>query len=269
MGFIYASERRGDFAHPIRAIGSTAQTAFPLSNALDYRHPYQQARCTANTSGTTYIGVDLGYSPASIAAVVVGNVNVASIQIEANATDASWGTSGTASHSSADPLTVTQDSLTGRYNYFYQPSGWTSNNRYVAVVSRTATETDNSNVFAVGYILVLTNTTTLSTPLADPIDAAAIEPILTADGYGGADHTLSVGETRAEITLAQSVSASDNDSEILTLFRQNGESGDLCWYWNNSDTSQVYVVRRRGRAALTYTGPNSRRVAGVVLREQI
>lgn len=264
MGFIYASERRGDFAHPIRAIGSTAQTAFPLSNVLDYRHPYKQARCTANTSGTTYIGVDLGTSPSAISAIVVGNVNVASVKIQAHSAD-SW---GTPSHDSG-ALTVAKDDLTGRYNYFYQPSSWTSNNRYIRVLSNTATETDGTNVLAVGYILVLTNTTTLSTPLADPIDAAPIEPILTADGYGGADHTLSVGETRAEITLAQSVSASDNDSEILTLFRQNGESGDLVWYWNNSDTSQVYVVRRRGRAALTYTGPNSRRVAGVVLREQI
>jgi hypothetical protein len=47
------------------------------------------------------------------------------------------------------------------------------------------------------------------------------------------------------------------------------EAGQFVFWMNDGDTSQVYVVRRRGRAGLTYIGPNARRVAGITLREQV
>lgn len=263
MGFKIASERAGHWKRPIRTIGSTAQTAFPQTNILDPAHPYRQARATGNTSTTTYFGLDFGaaFTPA---AIIVGNVNLASIKIQGNATD-SWGSPGRDSGA----LTVTEDPLTGRYNYVYEPSSWTTNTRYIRVVSNTATETDSTDVFAVGYLLVLTTFTELTTPLADPIDLAPIEPILSADGYGGADHTLAVGETRAEIGIAQSLFASAQESEVLTLLRREGEAGQFVMWLNDGDQSQVYVVRRRGRGAVTITGPNSRRVSSLLLREQV
>lgn len=263
MGFKIASERGGHFAAPIRTIGSTAQSAFPQSNLTEWWAPYRQARATGNTSGTTYFGLDFGaaFTPA---AIIVGNVNVASIKIQGHTAD-SWGSPTRDSGA----LTVAQDPLTGRYNYIYQPSSWTTGTRYLRVVSNTNTATDSTDVFAVGYMLVVTTLSELSTPLADPIGLTPTEAVLSQELSGGGDDTVGIGRVRANISIAQSVFAADNDSEILTFLRREGRAGAFVFYMNDSDTSQVYVCKRTTEAGLTMTGPNSRSLAPVALRELI
>jgi hypothetical protein len=264
VGFKIASERAGHWQRPIRAVGSTAQTGFPASNILDPSHPYQQARATANTSGTTYFAADFGaaFTPA---AIIVGGLTVASIKIQGSADNSTWPASGRDSGA----LTVPQDPLTGRYNYVYQPSGWTTNTRYIRAVSNTSDTVDGSGVFGCAYILALGTFPELTAPLADPVDLAPIEPAMAGDGIGGADHSIAVGEIRAEITIAQSLFASAQESEVLTLLRREGEVGRMAFWLNDGDASQVDIVRRRGRSSVTITGPNSRRVGGISLREQV
>lgn len=263
MGFKVAYERAGHFATPIRTIGSTAQAAFPQSNLTEWWAPYRQARAASNVSGTTYFGLDFGaaFTPA---AIIVGNVNVASIKIQGNATD-SWGSPGRDSGA----LTVTEDPLTGRYNYIYEPSSWTTNTRYIRVVSNTATETDGTDVFAVGYILVLTTLSALTTPLADPIGFQPTEAVLSQELSGGGDDTVTIGRVRANISIAQSLFASAQESEVLGLLRQNGRAGAMVFFMDDGDTSQVYVCRRANDATVSLTGYNARQLTPVQLRELI
>lgn len=263
MGFKISSERAGHFARPISTIGSTAQTGFPQSNLPDYLHPYRPVRSTAAASTSLYFGLDFG-ADVSIAAIIALNVNVTKVKFQAHSSD-SW---GTPSHTSSE-LTVTKDSLTNRYNYIYEPSSWTSNTRFVRVVpSGSFSVTDGTGVLSCGALLVVTTLTTLTTPLADPLTATPVEPVLSVQYTGGATDAIKVGETCARIDIAQSVTSSSNDSEILDLLATNGEAGAFVFFWNNSDTSQVYIVKRQGTAGLTYTGPNARRVNGLTLVEQ-
>lgn len=263
MAFRIASERAGHFKSPVRTIGSTAQTAYPLANITDYLHPYRQYRSTAAASTSIYCGLDFGAAFA-VDAVIVGNVNVASIKIQGHTAD-SWGSPTRDSGA----LTVAQDAYTGRCNYFYAPSGWTSGTRYIRVVANTSTTTDESGVFAVGYLLVLSGSTTLTIPFADPVDRTPVEPVIVSDLVGGGDGTVTVGQTRAEILLAQSLFDASSETEAATLLRREGEGGVFAFYVNNNNTSEVYVCRRRGRASVTATGPNGRRVSGMLWREQV
>lgn len=263
MGFKIASERAGHFKEPVRTIGSAAQSLFPTTSIYDYLHPYRQARATANTSGTTYFGLDFGatFTPA---AIIVGNVNVNSIKIQGNATD-SWGTPSRDSGA----LTVPQDPLTGRYNYIYEPSSWSTNTRYLRVVSNTGTTTDGTGVFALGYMLALGTLTTLATPFTDPLDEAPLEATLANDLVGGSSEVVTIGKVRAEFQLAQSAFPNDNDAEIYALLRREGEGGAFVLFQNNNDRSRVYVVHRRGRSAISHLSPNLRRVSGILLQEYV
>lgn len=263
MGFKIASERAGHFATPIRTIGSAVQANFPLSNLAEWWAPYRTVRATGNTSGTTYFGLDFGAAFTPVA-IIVGNVNVASIKIQGNATD-SWGSPSRDSGA----LTVAQDPLTGRYNYIYEPSSWTTNTRYLRVVSNTATETDSTDVLSVGYMLVLTTLTSYTTPFADPLGLSPSEAVLSTELSGGGDDTVSIGRVRANISIAQSLFASAQESEVLGLLRQNGRSGAFVLYLDDGDTSQVYIVKRSSDAGITITGPNSRSLSPVPLRELI
>ena len=102
MGFRIGSERAGHWRRPIRAIGSSAQSAFPATNVLEPQHPYRQARTSSTLATTSYFGVDLG-ATGTVTAVIVGNVNVASVQVQAHSLD-TW-TSPT--HTSGEELTDT------------------------------------------------------------------------------------------------------------------------------------------------------------------
>ena len=264
MSFKIASERAGHFAAPIRTIGSTAQTAFPQSNLTEWWAPYRQARAASNVSGTTYFGLDFGaaFTPA---AIIVGNVNVASIKIQGSADNITWPASGRDSGA----LTVTEDPLTGRYNYIYEPSSWTTNTRYLRVVSNTNSETDSTDVFAVGYMLALTTLAAVTTPLSDPLVLQPTEATLQQELSGGGDDSVSVGRRRANFQLAQSAFASAQESEVLTILRRDGLAGPMVLFFNNGDQSKVYVVRRVSPGSLTYTGANSRALAPISLRELI
>lgn len=261
VGFKLSSERGGEWLRPVRTIGSTAQTAYPQRNILDVASPLKPARTSAAASTSTYFGVDFG-AAVSIDAVLVGGLSVASIKIQANTAD-SWGTPTRDSGA----LTVAQDDVTGRYNYFYEPSGWTSGTRYVRVVSNTSSTVDSSGTFGVGYLLVLGTVTELVTPLADPVDLTPAEAVLSGEAIGGADDTIAVGNRRAIVSIAQSASSASNDSEILDFLRVNGQAGRFVWYMNDGDRSQAYVMRRRGQNSLTLAGPNLRRVGAITLVE--
>lgn len=267
MGFIITGRRSGAFIEPVATIGSTAQAAFPQRNLTEWHRPYVQARSTgAPVSGTTHFGLDYG-TTRPIAAVALLNVSVASVKIQANATD-SWGSPT----NDSGALTVPRDRLTQRYNYFYRPgAAWNSATRYLRVVANTTTVNaeDGSGVFAVGALVGLGTAAELVTPLADPIDLEPVEAVLDGITSGGSDDTLAVGETRAEITIAQSLLAATEEAEILDLLSKNGQAGVFCFFRNDGDPSQVYFVRRVGRGKLTITGPNSRRVDAITLRELI
>lgn len=261
MGFKIASERGGDWLAPVRTIGTAAQAAFPQRNILDVASPLNPARTSVAASTSTYFGLDFG-AAVSIDAVLVGGLSVASIKIQAHTAD-SWGTPTRDSGA----LTVAQDDVTGRYNHFYEPTGWTSGTRYVRVVSNTATTVDDTGTFGVGYMLVLGSVTELNTPLADPVDLTPSEAVLAGEAIGGADDTIAVGNRRAIISIAQSASSASYDSEILEFLRVNGQAGRFVWYMNDSDRSQAYVMRRRGANGLTIAGPNLRRVPSITLAE--
>lgn len=265
MGMIYASERRGDFIAAIGTIQNAApQAAFPARNITEWWRPYVQARSVgAPVSGTTYFGVDHGFAP-TIVAVAISNVSVSSIKIQAHSSD-SWGSPTRDSGA----LTVAQDPLTGRYNYFYRPSGWTSGTRFLRAVANTTSVVDGSGVFALGSIVAFSAITETSIPLADPIEPNPIDASLEGLTMGGRDDTIRVGEDRAEIAIGQSLFSSDHDAEILSLLRRDGRSGALLWHINDGLPAQTYFMRRASRAAFAWTGPNSRRVDSILLRELI
>jgi hypothetical protein len=263
MGFKVASYRGGHFATPIRTIGSTAQSAFPLTNLAEWYKPYRQARCDANVSGTTYMGLDFG-ADISIAAIIALNINLSSIKFQTT-NDNNWASIDNNSNS----LPVSQDPLTGRYNIIYQPSAWDTNTRYVRILSDTNTETDGSDVMAVGSLLVVTTLSELVTPLADPIVKTPTETVLKTELSGGGVDLVCIGDARANITVGQTFFPASGESEVLTFLRREGLGGPFVWYMNDNNTSQVYVCSRADVVGLSVTGPNSRSISGLALREFI
>lgn len=260
MGNVITS---ASFATPTSYIKLNENGAFPASNIGAYTKPYRTWKGTDCVSGSTYVGAYYS-TPAALVGVLLDNINVASIKIQAHTSD-SWG----APDYDSGALTVSKDPWDSRYKVILIGDGTTpyATKSYWRVVTNTSTPVSGS-VMSLGGWLGLTAVTTWDTNPGFPYEVTPCQGILTNDDFASeADEPVELGNRYAVLTLNQSVMPLAMKSTLGTVLSTYSPATPFVFFRNNSDTSEVYIVHRVGRAKIALAGPNHYQLEGLTMRE--
>ena len=251
------------FATPSTFLADGTATGYSASDVGDYMHPYRVWRGSGViTSGTSYIGIDLGAAQ-TIVAAYVDNINTTSVKVE-SATSAAW--AGLTTEATA---TVSQDPTDGRYKLFQLINSGTGRSRqFWRVLANSSSTTDSSPAMRVGGLTLVTALTTLTSNPGMPLDAVSVTAVQPTQMAGGGDEVSGLGNPYAVLTFSQSILSrtSANETEFFSWARP-GQHVPVLIYINASDTSRAYMCRRVGDVALSTPGPGHYSYSGLTFKE--
>jgi len=111
------------FITPSAITAKTANASYPVTNVNDYTHPQRTYKATA-VNADQWIKFDLGATPPAVAAIVIDNTNVSSLEIRAHASDLgdTAGTWDSGASYRPTAYTVSTDPVDGRYKLYVAPA---------------------------------------------------------------------------------------------------------------------------------------------------
>lgn len=242
------------FATPAAYIANATNASYPAANVGLLTRPRRVWKSTGNSSGTTYVGLDLGASPPTVVAAAVINVNLASIKIQAD-DDVAF---GSIDHDSG-ALTVTQNPLSGMYNRYY--GGISANPRYWRVLSNTGTTTDGDSVMSLGIFVLLTAVSAWANNMAITRSVGIREA-----GSSDDDSVVRVGLPYSRLSLSAQVAEPSMADTLLPLDRQQGRSGPILFFVGGSDNSEVDICHLAATISIEQPMTNYRSIGGVILK---
>lgn len=218
---------------------STEDATYVAANIKTPQRPFLPWRTTA--LGDQYAVIDF-LSAKTLGLIEIANVNVATIRIQGNASDA-W-----ASPSYSVDLAVGQNPLTGRYQHAYLPSGFSY--RYMRVFIPDQVPLDGAAYYSVGGVWAGTSLQPPVNFLAD-IEVGAEWPILEVSPPTGAWIQQSrAGEPYVRMTLRRiarverlTPMVGDRLNDWLVLDRQMRAAAPFALFMNAGDAAQGYVVQ--------------------------
>lgn len=252
---------------PSAYVSSTAGTDTPASNIGAYTHPYRPYRSAGTipaTGGTTiYVGLDFGSNVSmSSGAFFIDNINITAGTFQV-ATDAAF-TAGVVSAA----VTFSQDPVDGRYKAWIPTTSFGSK-RYARVYAANNTTTDGSTKLMVGSMVGVAAYDTwdhnINASYGEEFEEAFRE---NSDFAGGGEEPIILGNPRAIIVMqSQYADRSTMRSQLLKVQRYGARP--FLFYYNGSDTSQAYIVRRIQRTSLSTNSPTTLEGVSFVFREVV
>lgn len=252
------------FATPVAysASGSLSTTYYPLSNVTDYTHPHRTWKCSTATSGTSYIALNFG-AATSLVALVIDNINLAAVKVQYSTDGSSW-------TDTPGATTISQDVADGRYKAYVALSTWSY--QYIRVLANTSTTTDGASYMTVGTLLPITAITTLTQNFSgDFIRTSSTAVDLNEDFTSGTWSPIKLGERTATITLSGRIQSNSTAvvGDMFTMAGTYHAAYPFVFYRNQSNTQEVYIVRRMADVQIAQPGPNHITVGQMVLREVV
>lgn len=243
---------------PFTPTASTSASGYPATNLSVYGHTKRHWRSTVTTETT----IVFNYAAAkSIVGIVLSDVNFTACYIQACATDSWPGTYRLPAVSGN--LTVSKDERTQRYNIFIPA---TFNLQYSRLVITSQTPTDGAAYFRIGTAVHLNTVLTLTANPFLPYEYSADEKTVTNEFESGGYEVVNLGDLIWEGAFSWTYLNATNEGEIWTI---NGlkKDANLIFYENISDTSKVYLCRRRSVIEVSELSVDVRRIPTVTLRE--
>lgn len=234
---------------------SSVDSAYPLSNIAVYDHLKWQWRSLVSTQVT--ITRDFGTAQ-TLNAVMLNDVNFASVYIEGSANNSTWPFS--------QSFTVSKDERVQRYKLYAALTGF--NYRYLRIRMPAQTPTDGLTVFRMGTLVCLNTVLTMSENPDYPYDYSADEKMKTTEFESGGYEDINLGDIYWEGSFGFKTYAQTNEADFWTL-NSLKKNAFLVFYENNADTSKAYLCKRRTAISVSWTLPQYSDIQTLKFREAI
>ena len=196
----------------------------------------------ADVTATDYLQVINFGAAQSVEGIALLNVNFDHVQIQGHASDA-WGAPSYAGSS----LAVSQNPYTGRYNIFIPLTAWNYQYMRLYIPAGTVEVGTSNSEWQIGTMVVMSSATALATNMSYGVSQGADE---VTEEIGGDIASISNVMGWEGTVSFDSRSKADYQAAILALGRMS-KSQPVLFYYNDGDTSEVYLCYRQDAYRLT------------------
>ena len=253
-----------DYADLSTVTATTANASFPATNTGTTLQPYALYKGTAAVSTAEALVFDMA-TATSLDAVVLDNVNMGTVVIQGHATD-SW---GAPSYDSGNVL-VSQDARDGRYKLYHTLVGTgfdSTGYRFLRVQAGASATVDDETTFNVGSVAAVKTITTWTYNPNNPFEYTFQQAVDPGEKASGGVEPSSLGNPYVTLSLTGSPFPTSMEDTPINALMRHGQHRAVMFFYNQSDTSEVYQCVRSATVRVRKAGPNHIEVTGIVLRE--
>jgi hypothetical protein len=161
-------------------------------------------------------------------------------------------------------VTVAKDAIEQSYKFYQTLTAW--NYRYLGILANTSSTTDGTSSMQVGAIVGITAITTWTDNPGFPYGIVPLRATVQNDDFdSGGREPIVTGNNHAQLSLAGAPMRLSMAATVNTILGSYGNHTPFLYYRNNSDTSEVYMVRRVGNADWSQAGPNHLQLGSLLL----
>jgi len=244
---------------------NAANSSFPLSNAINsVVTPFRPFKTSTAAGTANDVVIDFGATQV-LSAIVLDRCNVGTVLVAGNATN-SW-----TSPSFSGTISVTQDTLDGRYKTYADMTGgafYSTGYRYCRLRPAGTVTLYGGTVWEVGTFAFLGTVTTWDSNAGFPYGRQFMQAVDRGAKLGGGGEPAALGNGYCQLLLASEAMGTAMQSTLDALMRV-GEHQPIVFTPNQGSSAEVYICHRVGVVRIDKAGPAHITLNGVVLEEYV